>query len=169
MDRHLTVSGFVVHERQVALHWHRRIGAWLPAGGHIEPGEDPVEAVLREVTEEFAVDAEVMRFAPGVEFTGGASQIAPPFTILLENVDGCGRTSDGKAVHIDLIYLLRLTAGYPGVSYDAENPIHWFTAEEIATGSADRDGADVPLLADVVALGLEALRVAALNPALVRP
>ena len=68
MERHLTVSGFVVHEGRVALHWHRKIGAWLPAGGHIEPGEDPVEAALREVREEFALEAAVLSLAPRVAY-----------------------------------------------------------------------------------------------------
>ena len=49
VDRHLTVTGFVVHEGLVALHWHQKLAMWLPAGGHIEANEDPVQAVLREI------------------------------------------------------------------------------------------------------------------------
>lgn len=34
---------------------HRRSGLWLPAGGHVEPGEDPARAAQREAAEELGV------------------------------------------------------------------------------------------------------------------
>ncbi len=107
MERHLTVDGFVVHEGRVALHWHRKIGMWLPAGGHLEPGEDPVSAALREIREEFAVEAEVMRLAPRVDYDGGPAQMEPPFTIL-----DCWPEPNHE--HISLVYFCRLGAGFPG-------------------------------------------------------
>lgn len=36
---------------------HIKAGLWLPAGGHVEPGEHPVETVRREVMEELGVPA----------------------------------------------------------------------------------------------------------------
>jgi 8-oxo-dGTP diphosphatase len=36
---------------------HITAGLWLPAGGHVEPGEHPVETVRREVAEELGVSA----------------------------------------------------------------------------------------------------------------
>ena len=153
MDRHLTVSGFVVHEGRVALHWHRKIGAWLPAGGHIEPGEDPVEATLREVREEFCVEAEVLSQGPRIDYDGGPGQLEPPFTILV-----CQLPDDHW--HLDMVYFLRLKSGYPGACYDAENPILWVTADELAAGSAEHDGFDTPFPPDVQALGIEAIRLA---------
>jgi 8-oxo-dGTP diphosphatase len=41
---------------------HRLAGLWLPAGGHVEPGEDLVATVRRETREELGIDAE---FPPG--------------------------------------------------------------------------------------------------------
>ena len=49
VTRHLTATGFLVQGDRVALHWHRKVQAWLPPGGHIEDNEDPVQAMLREV------------------------------------------------------------------------------------------------------------------------
>ncbi|WP_292647815.1 NUDIX domain-containing protein [Nocardioides sp.] len=40
---------------------HRKSGLWLPSGGHVEPGENPVETVRRECVEELGVQA---RFHP---------------------------------------------------------------------------------------------------------
>lgn len=36
---------------------HIKAGLWLPSGGHVEPGEHPVETVRREVVEELGVPA----------------------------------------------------------------------------------------------------------------
>ena len=47
--RHFTVAVFVVWEGKVLLHFHRKLGMWLPPGGHIEEGELPDEAAVREV------------------------------------------------------------------------------------------------------------------------
>lgn len=155
----MTVSGFVAHEGRVALHWHRKIGMWLPAGGHIEPGEDPVEATLREIREEFAVEAEVLPLTQRVEYAGGPAQIEPPYTIL-----NCWPEPDH--CHIDHVYLCRLVSGYPGMSHDPEHPILWLTEEELRRGAAAIEGKDVPFAPDVLALALETLRQAErLSPA----
>jgi 8-oxo-dGTP pyrophosphatase MutT (NUDIX family) len=34
------------------LHRHRRLGIWLQPGGHLDPGETPWEAAVREASEE---------------------------------------------------------------------------------------------------------------------
>jgi 8-oxo-dGTP pyrophosphatase MutT (NUDIX family) len=166
MDRHLTVTGFVVHEGCVALHWHRKIGTWLPAGGHIEPGEDPVEAVLREIKEEYDLHAAVIETASRGDYRGGPRQIAAPHTIL-----NCEVAADHE--HIDLVYFCRVLARYPGRSYDPDNPIEWVDAatidrnEEIPLGGC---GVEMALRPDVRALALEALRWAALpDPLTARP
>jgi 8-oxo-dGTP diphosphatase len=46
--RHFTASGIVLDGGRVRLIKHARLGWWRPPGGHIEPNEDRVQAVLRE-------------------------------------------------------------------------------------------------------------------------
>ena len=36
---------------------HRKSGLWLPPGGHVEDGEDPRQAVIREAREELGMEA----------------------------------------------------------------------------------------------------------------
>ena len=158
MDRHFTVSGFVVHEGRTALHWHPKLDMWLPAGGHVEANEDPVEAVLREVTEELAVEAEIIQPSPRQDSGAGPRQIAPPFT-----VQNCV-IEPGSHEHIDFVYFLHLLRGYPGRSYDPASPLLWFSSEELRTGSANHNGESRPLAPDVQSLGLEAIRLAATLP-----
>jgi 8-oxo-dGTP pyrophosphatase MutT (NUDIX family) len=51
---HITASGFIVDAggARVLLHHHRRLNRWLQMGGHLEPGETPTAAALREAREE---------------------------------------------------------------------------------------------------------------------
>jgi 8-oxo-dGTP pyrophosphatase MutT (NUDIX family) len=150
----MTVTGFVVHEGLVALHWHRKLAMWLPAGGHIETNEDPVQAVLREIREEFGVEASVLPITHRTPYTGGPEQLEPPHAML-----DCIVAPDH--VHIDLCYYCRLESGYPGVPEDPECPVLWVDAATLAHGTLQRDGVEVAIAPDVQALGLEAIRQAA--------
>jgi 8-oxo-dGTP pyrophosphatase MutT (NUDIX family) len=130
---------------------------WLPAGGHIEPNEDPVQAVLRETKEEFDIEVEVISLAPRLASDGGPEQLEPPFV-----VQNCVIAPDHE--HIDFVYFLRLLSGYPGRSHDPENPIFWLTTTDLERGSAVTNGHEVPFPPDVQALALEAIRLAASQP-----
>lgn len=49
---HVTGSAIVVGRRGVVLHRHKRLGLWLQPGGHLDPGEAPWDAAVREAAEE---------------------------------------------------------------------------------------------------------------------
>ncbi len=102
MRRHFTATGFVVRGDCTLLHWHKRLGQWMPPGGHIERDEDPVQAVLREIREETGLAAEVIESKPALPFHY-PQQLPAPYTILIEDVPGPG----GPHKHIDLIYFCR--------------------------------------------------------------
>jgi 8-oxo-dGTP diphosphatase len=162
--RHLTVTGFLVHEGRVLFHWHRRNEMWLPMGGHIEPNEDPVEAVLREVAEESGVAAVVMPTMPPLPFSN-IPQRPPPATIILAPVRGCSVARalgwTGRIEHIDLVYYCRPAAGLTGLRTD-DPTMRWLDAATIQANVpvAPDTGTEPALLADDVrVLALDALRV----------
>ena len=64
-SRHLVSYAVFVDttRRSILLVEHRDAGLHLPGGGHVDPGEDPADAALREAWEEFGVTA---RFLPGI-------------------------------------------------------------------------------------------------------
>jgi len=151
MQRHFTVTGFLVDDGRVALHWHRKEQMWLPAGGHVEPDEDPVQAVLRETLEETGIDAEVVAAAEPYGFARPA-QLPPPIVILVEDI------ADGPHQHIDMIYALRPRT--PGASLLPE--FVWVGEAQLRSNDPVElasCGVDVPILDDVRTLALEAIRI----------
>ena len=108
--RHFTATAFVVRGDSVALHWHPKVKAWLPPGGHIEPNEDPVQAVLRETKEETGIEAEVVPTSVILNLAY-PEQVQPPYTIMIEDIHD---PVDGFHNHIDMIYFCRpVTATNP--------------------------------------------------------
>jgi 8-oxo-dGTP pyrophosphatase MutT (NUDIX family) len=97
-DRHFTVAVFVVWEGKVLLHHHRKLGMWLPPGGHIERDELPDEAAGREVFEETGIRVELT--GERREDVEDPLQLHRPAGVQLENI---GRGHQ----HIDLIYFAR--------------------------------------------------------------
>jgi 8-oxo-dGTP pyrophosphatase MutT (NUDIX family)/GNAT superfamily N-acetyltransferase len=55
---HVTASAIVIGELGVVLHLHKRLGLWLQPGGHIDPGEQPWQAAVREAREETGLPIE---------------------------------------------------------------------------------------------------------------
>ena len=86
MERHFTVTGFVCEGDRTLLHWHKKLQLWLPPGGHVDPNEDPVQAVLREVLEETGIVAEVVPHVAPLPFSNVA-QIATPLVIICADVE----------------------------------------------------------------------------------
>ena len=152
--RHFTATGFMVHNDQVALHWHPKIRAWLPPGGHIDSNEDPVQAVLREIREETGIRAELVLAGPSLELEYPI-QVPPPFTIMVEDIHD---PVDGYHQHIDMIYMC-CPVGPVGRLKDGWR---WVSRELLASGSRlDRgDGYDEQPPEDVRVLAQYAFQAA---------
>jgi hypothetical protein len=84
-------------------------------------------------------------------YKGGPGQIEPPVAVL----DCWPEPGHG---HVDLVYYLQETAGYPGKSHDPEDPIVWLTIADLQRGGAQTNGAFVRFPPDVQALAVDAIR-----------
>jgi len=152
MIRHFTVSGFVVDGNRTALHWHRQARKWLPPGGHVEPNEDPVQAVLREVLEETGLQAVVVPTRSPVPL-GSSAHVPAPVAILINDI------SDGPHQHINMVYFLRPINGST-LQPQGDEVFAWVDAETLRR----REPVDLtccgvmaPVAADVRLLGLAAI------------
>ena len=125
MKRHFTATGFVVDGSRTLLHWHRRLQQWMPPGGHIEPDEDPVQAVLREIEEETGLVTEVIGGKEAAPFDY-PEQLPTPYTILVEDIPG----PDEPHKHIDMIYFCRTINGRAHRSVD-DPTLQWVDEEEL--------------------------------------
>jgi 8-oxo-dGTP pyrophosphatase MutT (NUDIX family) len=137
VKKHFTATAFVVRGDATLLHWHKRLGQWMPPGGHVEPDEEPAEAALREVLEETGLVCEVVPTAEQHAFRT-PHEIPAPYTILLEDIPGPPpseapqrRHRVGAAhQHIDLIYFVRPIEDAGQV--DVGDPtLRWVTEAEL--------------------------------------
>jgi 8-oxo-dGTP pyrophosphatase MutT (NUDIX family) len=103
MNKHFTASAVVLHEGHVLLVHHPRLNAWVPPGGHIEPGELPDEAAVREVLEETGVLVDVVSNA--VTNVGSCDAFVLKQPLCLHQVKAFER--DEHVYHIDIVYLCR--------------------------------------------------------------
>ena len=161
MRRHFTVTGFISTDGHTALHWHK-FGIWLPPGGHIEPDEDPVQAMLREVREETGLEAEVVPTSPAFAYTQPPQLTAPVTIGVYDITNGDGQFAE-QHQHIDLIYFTRPAQTGNARTGDAQTPDRlpplpddgmqwkWFSADEIRAADNLKD--------DVRELSLAAIEV----------
>ena len=157
VTRHFTATGFVIHEDRLLLHWHPKVGEWLPPGGHVDENEDPVQTVLREIAEETGVVAEVVPTAPPLDLEYPA-QVQAPFTIMVEDIDD---PVDGYHQHIDMIYFCRLA----GPARPVNDGWRWVSRAQIAAASPldDAAGRRTPPPEDVRVLAARAFEIVEVN------
>ncbi len=167
MRRHFTATGFVVQTSRTLLHWHKRLQQWMPPGGHIEPAEDPVQAVLREIQEETGATAEVIPSVPALTFPY-PGQVQPPYIILLEDSAEAGEPHQ----HIDLKYFCSLADGLPAERREtAPDPslgdFHWLDEDALRSNQPldlAACGVAVPIAEDVRLLAIKAIETARQRP-----
>ena len=132
----------------MALHWHQKVRAWLPPGGHIGNNEDPVQAVVRETREETGLKVEVVSTAPMLDLEY-PSQVPSPFIIMVEDIDD---PDQGHHQHIDMIYICRpigpVTSLNQGWLWVSRQQLAQGTPLEREGGAAEPPPDDVRLLAD---------------------
>ncbi len=128
--REFTVATFVVHRGRILLLWHPKHSMWLPPGGHIEAGELPDEAAVREVFEETGVRVQLV--GQGGVDVDYPRQLARPAGIQLEDI------APGHQ-HIDLVYFAEPIDGSCEVSAEcaARDRAGWYEPAELESLGAN--------------------------------
>jgi len=149
--RHFTASVYIVADGATALHDHHLLDGWLPPGGHVDRGELPHEAGLREVREETGLDPTLLDDTDAAVEPNGRTLPQPRHQALYDvNVH------DGAVghQHIDHIYYATVASQAidPGPGEAPAGDWAWFTPAELRAAT---------VAADVQRLGTAAIEAAA--------
>jgi ADP-ribose pyrophosphatase YjhB (NUDIX family) len=123
ITRHFTATTIIVHKNKALLHLHKKLGIWIPVGGHIDRDELPEEAAIREAKEESGLI--ISLYNPDKQIPmGKVKQLFRPMHILLEDINQFHQ-------HIDFVYYAysEIDSLQPEAGETAE--LKWFTATEI--------------------------------------
>ena len=140
ITRDWAATTFIVREGRTLLLLHRKLGKWLPPGGHVDPHELPDVAALREVEEETGLRVALLDAGGPL---GPVRRLAQPLCILLEQITPAHE-------HIDLIYVARVLEGQLQHDPAESHETRWYDAAELG-------GDEVPV--DVCDLGREAIEL----------
>lgn len=94
---HITASGLVVDNKKVLLIFHPFIKRWFQPGGHIDDGESPADAAIREVYEETGLVCVL------------DSEDPEPIDIDVHEIPENPKKGEDAHLHIDLLYYLRVS------------------------------------------------------------
>ncbi len=121
---HVTGSAIVVGRRGVVLLKHKRLGIWIQPGGHLDPGESPWDAALRETIEETGLPA---------AFADAPAGTSPELIHVDVHDGGRGHT------HLDLRYLVAGGDADPQPPVDESQDVVWCTWDD-ALAKSEGDG-----------------------------
>lgn len=126
MKRCFVATGYVVRDGKTLLLKHRKLGMWLPPGGHVDEGETPDEACLREILEETGLTAEICSPKRAPDPADGRVRYLPvPDHVQLEDIPN-------HPQHVDFIYFCRARAGAVTLAEREAGGMKWFSEEDLA-------------------------------------
>jgi ADP-ribose pyrophosphatase YjhB (NUDIX family) len=130
IERHYSATGIVFNENdEILLIKHKKLGVWLPPGGHVDENELPEEAVIRDIFEETGVRAEIVSRKKGLPLMADENrcmELETPFVVLLEDISG-----NGTHYHIDNIFVCRALNSQLSLNHNEAEKIGWFPYRHI--------------------------------------
>ena len=136
-EKHFTASALIADgDGRFLLHFHSKLTMWLYPGGHVEPNEEPQDAVRREVLEEANIDVDVLSCGQERQVAlqlepRSVAELPVPLSLLCERIPGA---SGEHHWHMDLVYLCQKRgAQTPAAGFE------WLTVEEVSALACPRE------------------------------
>jgi 8-oxo-dGTP diphosphatase len=118
----------IASPKKVLLLLSRKHQLWMPPGGHVEPNENPFEAVLREVLEETGIDASSY-FPKVTRYDKDRVEVPLPARIVEVHLTHGGV----EHYHVDCMYLAKVSTELPVKHDDTESSsIGWFSLPDLS-------------------------------------
>lgn len=133
LRQHYVATGYVYAKEtdSFLLIAHKKLGKWLPPGGHLLDGEEPCQGVLRELFEETGLHGQIVDLlgAPDVS-TPSVEQLAAPFCLLSEPIPATSK--EDAHTHIDFVYVLSIDPRDAlKLSADEVSQAAWISGEQL--------------------------------------
>ena len=118
----------IISKSKILLLKHKKLGVWLYPGGHVDEGENPVQAAIREAKEETGYTVRILgKDKLGKLDSKVAIEQPAPLVTLYENVQYKTETH----MHFDLIYLAE-PIGDPEKLHEGEsNELKWISESDV--------------------------------------
>jgi 8-oxo-dGTP pyrophosphatase MutT (NUDIX family) len=125
---HITASGLIIYNNKVLLIFHPSIKKWFQPGGHIDDGELPIDAAIREVYEETGFVC-----VPD-------SKDLEPIDIDIHEIPANPKNGEDAHLHIDLLYRLRISREEKSIE---DITCAWITFDQIESDRIKRALANI--------------------------
>ena len=128
MRKDFVATGLIADKGKILLILHRKLGLWLPPGGHIEEGETPEEALHREALEETGLEVEILS-RPAFECSDeNVEMLLMPNHLQMELIK---HDKEEAHHHVDFIFFCRPKKGEAKLNEAEHHDIKWFSAKDL--------------------------------------
>jgi 8-oxo-dGTP pyrophosphatase MutT (NUDIX family) len=145
MQRHFTATAFIVDsKKRTLLLWHKRLGRWMPPGGHVDENETPEAAAQRECKEETGLDVTIVGDEQPDLFAENRAEgrmLIKPIAMLLEEIPASPERGEPAHQHMDFLFIAKPKdeAQAARIEPAESDRMQWFTREEVAALDAETE------------------------------
>jgi 8-oxo-dGTP pyrophosphatase MutT (NUDIX family) len=123
---HWVATAYVVKHSRVLLGFHPKLGLVLPPGGHLEQGETPHEAAIRETIEETGLRVEIVDSMSTIPSSEPEIRLlATPIGVQLEYLPMCD-------THLNFVFAARVVNEGSRLN---DSGFEWWTLDQLESSS----------------------------------
>jgi 8-oxo-dGTP pyrophosphatase MutT (NUDIX family) len=128
---HVTASAIVIRKSKpnyLLMIFHQSLRKWLQPGGHVDPGENPQDAAIRELKEETSMNGKLHEFHKVNMF---------PIDIDIHSIPENLKKQEPRHYHYDFRYILFIEDENIGENSE-QNEVSWVPFKEINNKNLQR-------------------------------